>query len=1042
NLSSSLPNGYRLTVDFGAGEKSMGRHNNTTYTRTDSASQVGNRRYTVNLHDNNNRIVATKKGTYIVDPKVIGQKPKVPKIDIPPKADVISVSPSSITANKEFTVDLKITGQDLVKVVVTWGDGINNIVNLNNQNIRLKHTYLRAGSFPVKLTSHDINGKKTVLISAKIQVKAGVKPPQREGESAFKVIDTSISSPTGKYNQGEKFTFIAELNDILPKGYKVTFKFADTNLDSIEMACSNTRKCQYSNVMNGTGEDRPFEIKILDDKNKRIDAVEDIYSVQGVLLPEVSIENISKSISQLSNGIRNYKAGQDKIELKLVPKGNIKYVEVIWQLRGSVNDDEFEKLKVRYNIDENNSPIIVSRTYPIEQINNYFSEKDGFSGVYLTLKITAYGSDDIASNVHNYKINVYNFEQWNNRKKYLEENSENETNITEKIDPVETKELLRSCIPVYTEKNNELYIPCIKVAEGMFYKAKTEVSFGNKIELKLLEGYPKKISTDEVGNIDQKCLSIFDSQNNTIEAGCIAAVLDKDEVKNYKINAEYDSVKNTLLVINLEEDDENKVSLGTKYFIFNNKVLPVLEKRIRYLNTENMKDIDKNKLIRDVITRAMDVETTVKYIKILKAKNVPKNIIKDLLIDYSKIGLGLLGEKSNDTINHIINEIVVFELDTIYAFKTGDIDTVVKNTIDKTWKIGSDFWTVSTLNARLEKINELRIAQEVLNIFYKKFNGDFKKMVDNYRFQPKNGWSKIVERTASKMKCSNRECKNGILSEDYETKDAVKYIKYYVDIIDKLYQIELKIKFKVSGKIINNTQMWHDIFSKARVGDILLFGHDKNCITTTCGSGAFGISYGYYSHAALITVINSNSKQIVIFHAAGFAKNNKDEIRKEVIDNQWLEKYYKKGIARLFKANVSDEVAKEVAKKSVPEFNEYEYSDILHSEKATYCSKLIFDSYYKFAKFSIADQDKIEGGTALENLLFLPDELSKSKYITEKAVWWDNRVNWLTVKFSRSQAPSLGMPIFSLLSQHDKVCWPEGKRTIWERCASYRRHTL
>jgi plastocyanin len=566
NLSSSVPNGYRLEVDYGVGYQAMNRSSSIRYTKSGIANKLGPQNITVKLLDSAGKTIATKTGVYTVDSKEVSKDPEQPVI---PKAKVVGVTTSQITAGKAFGVDFNIIGKNLDRVVLEWGDGKTDSIKLNGSNVTFRHTYLAAGSFPAKLISYDVGGKRTVLVSANIVVKAGVAGVN--SAQTIGIIDVSVSSESGEYKQGEEFTFVAGLNDILPDGYKTTFRFADTTIDSMEMACLSTT-CEYKNRMNDAGENRPFEIKILDDNNQTIDVVEGNYSVQGILLPDVSIRDISTSMNTLANGIKKYKAGEDKIELELTPTGNVDHIDVIWQLRGSEYDDEFERLKVSYNIDENNSSIIVGRTYPVEEINKYFSEKHGYSAAFFTLKITAYNSDGIAGEVNDYKINVYNLEQFNNHEKYLEEHAEIGTNTTEEIEPVKTKELFKSCVPVYIESKrvgneNILSLPCIKIdKKDVYYRAKMTVSFNDgEIKLKILENSLNKLVKNEKINIDEKCLSTFISKDSMVYASCVAAVLKSTEkVNNYKINLSYDSATNTLIVTNLEEDSENIVSSGTK----------------------------------------------------------------------------------------------------------------------------------------------------------------------------------------------------------------------------------------------------------------------------------------------------------------------------------------------------------------------------------------------------------------------------------------------------------------------------------------------
>jgi hypothetical protein len=202
-----------------------------------------------------------------------------------------------------------------------------------------------------------------------------------------------------------------------------------------------------------------------------------------------------------------------------------------------------------------------------------------------------------------------------------------------------------------------------------------------------------------------------------------------------------------------------------------------------------------------------------------------------------------------------------------------------------------------------------------------------------------------------------------------------------------------------SSPELTNNSLWTQLIDNARVGDILLFAPDQNCsenpdcydnaAVSIAGFDLF--SYGYYSHAALVTTVNRDLNKLVIFHAKGPEGQDEVQVEKDVIDNEWLEQYLASGSLKLARVkNVNAETASNIAASAFTKYDNYTYSDLTYSSNETYCSKLVRDAYADYG-FYIGDQDKFDEGSILSQLLFTPDELALSNNIEHAASWFDNR---------------------------------------------------
>lgn len=175
NLSGSLPSGYSMKIDIGAGFSSMDRSSSTVYRYSRTANSVGNNRtYTVNLVNSSGSTVSTRSGTYTVTTP--------PETQYPPSLSITSAS-SNVTQGDSYCIALRgyDSNSNLKNIFVNWGDSSSNssysyVSNTDAYTRKFCHTYGEVGSFTWSSTVYDHTGK-TDFVSKTVTVNAPPNTP-------------------------------------------------------------------------------------------------------------------------------------------------------------------------------------------------------------------------------------------------------------------------------------------------------------------------------------------------------------------------------------------------------------------------------------------------------------------------------------------------------------------------------------------------------------------------------------------------------------------------------------------------------------------------------------------------------------------------------------------------------------------------------------------------------------------------------------------------------------------------------------------------
>jgi len=275
-LSSSLPSGYSMKVDFGDGYKSMSRSNSTTYSYSRVANTVGNNReYTIKIVNSNGIKVSDKSGYYTVtEPIDIQYAPNL----------TISSAGSSATQGNSYCINLKATdsNNNLKVLHVNWGDDPTPQTYTYNSGVgshtkQMCHTYDITGSitWTAKVWDHT---SKTDSVSKSIFVAANTPTINSVSVDPISAVSGSV------------FTWQASVSMALPVNYTLEVDFGDGYK---AMNKVNDTTFNYARVANTVGDDRNFTVKLIDANNQKIHEKSGQYTVtepeEEQFTPELSI---------------------------------------------------------------------------------------------------------------------------------------------------------------------------------------------------------------------------------------------------------------------------------------------------------------------------------------------------------------------------------------------------------------------------------------------------------------------------------------------------------------------------------------------------------------------------------------------------------------------------------------------------------------------------------------------------------------------------------------------------------------------------------
>lgn len=202
--------------------------------------------------------------------------------------------------------------------------------------------------------------------------------------------------------------------------------------------------------------------------------------------------------------------------------------------------------------------------------------------------------------------------------------------------------------------------------------------------------------------------------------------------------------------------------------------------------------------------------------------------------------------------------------------------------------------------------------------------------------------------------------------------------------------------------IPDESEDWDLLLDVARIGDVMLFNHNASCPDSDCSvegqvPTVFGnSSYGFYSHAALISNIDQDSKKIEIFHARGSQFASSEQVRKDWFDMNKLRKFYERGKIGVYRVNsASDSKAEKTVENAIIKYNDFIYvdsQDLIDGANNIYNSALIRNAYNDTG-IPLDDGDGLTSVNDFSAFLFTPDELASSKLLENIFEWEpiDNR---------------------------------------------------
>jgi hypothetical protein len=223
-LSSALPNGYSVKVDYGNGLVNMDSVSNRT-SFSISAKPSNSAMYHIGIYDKAGKLQGSQaSGSFEVTQ---------PHSESAPILRLVSAS-DSIEKNKLYSVSLQASDADnnLDSVAIDWGDGKQDVQDItDNSTAIFNHVYENSGKYSWSAVAYDAAGLSSETLSQNVTVNApavvAVVVP------TLKQVVASPSSAT----QGNSVTFSAALSSALPSGFSVK---ADTGNGWYAMTGSGT----------------------------------------------------------------------------------------------------------------------------------------------------------------------------------------------------------------------------------------------------------------------------------------------------------------------------------------------------------------------------------------------------------------------------------------------------------------------------------------------------------------------------------------------------------------------------------------------------------------------------------------------------------------------------------------------------------------------------------------------------------------------------------------------------------------------------------
>ncbi|MEI7840108.1 MAG: DUF1566 domain-containing protein, partial [Methylococcaceae bacterium] len=212
NLSSALPSGYSVKVNYGNGFVSMdgtGTRFNLTAIPNSSAM------YKIGIYDSAGKLQGTQaSGSFEVTQ---------PQTESAPTLRLMSAA-DRIDKDAVYSVTMQASDDDnnLNSVAIDWGDGKQNSQTVtNNSSAVFNHTYSKSGNYSWTAVAYDATGLSSATLTQKLTVNqpvvASVILP------TIKEVRASPSSTT----LGNSVSFSGILSDVLPAGYGVKVDFGN-----------------------------------------------------------------------------------------------------------------------------------------------------------------------------------------------------------------------------------------------------------------------------------------------------------------------------------------------------------------------------------------------------------------------------------------------------------------------------------------------------------------------------------------------------------------------------------------------------------------------------------------------------------------------------------------------------------------------------------------------------------------------------------------------------------------------------------------------
>jgi len=228
--------------------------------------------------------------------------------------------------------------------------------------------------------------------------------------------------------------------------------------------------------------------------------------------------------------------------------------------------------------------------------------------------------------------------------------------------------------------------------------------------------------------------------------------------------------------------------------VYYDLLLPIFYQLGQMSNSNILSEITVTQLRRDTVSQILNAKKLIKYTKLVNAASTTgasKEAVKAVVGETAdliggSIAQSLGGMAGNEEYGNIWYGVLRSYADAPAAIlgDPGAIASLVESQVDSLWKIGSDTLASWKLSNLTEQSNELQLTQYTLEFYYSNF-ADNLKLLEALELNGSFDWREVVDKVAQL-----KGYENSIFSEDYSTDKVVQQVQSYINMIEKVVDVD------------------------------------------------------------------------------------------------------------------------------------------------------------------------------------------------------------------------------------------------------------